>query len=596
MSARIESYGFISNMHGAGLVSRDGSLDWLCVPRFDSDACMCALLGREEHGYWQIHPGVAIRRTARRYRPGTMILETDWECDGGAVRMTDFMAGEKGRSSVVRLVEGLAGSVPMTMSLVARFGHGQYSPWLRHDGDGILLTTAPDSLRLRTAAPLTTDAHDIGSRFVVDAGRRTAFELTWQSAHLPAPPPLDTSVALEDTERRWVEWSARSTYHGRYKEAVDRSLLTLKALTYAPTGGIVAAPTTSLPETLGGIRNWDYRYCWLRDATLTLYAFTLGGYIEEAEAWRTWFLNAIAGRPDEIQIMYGIDGTRRLTEFDAPWLPGYEDSRPVRIGNAASEQFQLDVPGEVIRALFQAQRLGLPERRAAITLLLQLAQYLQSAWERPDDGIWEMRGGPQHFVHSKMMAWLGFERLARLFEGYTQDDDRARAAVPTLHALARRVHDDVCERGFDRQQQTFTQAYGNGSVDAGLLLMPALGFLPASDPRVQGTIRAIEKRLLRDGFVLRYDTNEAKDGLTDREGAFLACSFWLVDAYAYAGRLEDAESLFERLLALRNDLGLLSEEYDAPTGRLIGNFPQAFSHLALIHSATVLSKMEGLTR
>jgi GH15 family glucan-1,4-alpha-glucosidase len=497
-----------------------------------------------------------VRRVERRYRPGTMILDTDWECDGGVVRVTDFMPiGDEGQTSVVRIVEGLEGAVPVGTSVRARFCYGQSKPWLRKCDGGIDLTVSPDSLLLRTPAQLALDAHDATAVFTVEKGDRVPFELTWHSAFRPPPPPLDIGLALAETERWWTQWSGRSTYRGVHRDAVSRSLITLIAMSYAPTGGIVAAPTASLPEGLGGVRNWDYRYCWLRDATLTLDALMQGGYDEEAKAWRAWFYDAVAGAPDELQIMYGIDGNRRLTEFEAKWLPGYEESRPVRIGNAASEQFQLDVYGEVIHALYQARHRGMPELPATLGTLLELAKFVESSWQLPDDGIWEVRGGRRHFVHSKMMAWVAFDRLVRTLEEFYPHDARAIAELPRLRALRDIVHRDICDHGFDRQQQTFTQSYGSKGVDASLLLMPALGFLPADEPRVQGTIRAVERTLLRDGFVLRYATEEANDGLTGNEGAFLACSFWLVDAYAYSGRQKDAEELFERLLLLRNDLG-----------------------------------------
>jgi GH15 family glucan-1,4-alpha-glucosidase len=596
MASRLEDYGFISDRHGAALVSRDGSLDWLCVPRFDSDACMAGLLGRDEHGCWRIHPGAEVRSVQRRYRPGTMILDTDWHCDGGVVRVTDFMpVGDSERSSVVRIVEGLEGEVPIGTSLKARFGYGRSTPWLRQSDGGVDIVVAPDSLLLRTPVALDLEEHDARTIMTVKKGEWVPFELTWHSAFRPPPPPLDTRQALAETERWWTQWCGRSSYRGDHRDAVSRSLLTLAALSYAPTGGIVAAPTASLPESLGGVRNWDYRYCWLRDATLTLHALMAGGYDEEARAWRAWFYDAVAGAPDELQIMYGIDGDRRLTEFEAKWLPGYEESRPVRIGNAASEQFQLDVYGEVIQALYEARRRGMPELRATLATLLDLAKFLESAWQLPDDGIWEVRGGRRHFVHSKMMAWVAFDRLVRTFEEFYPHEPRASAALPHLRALRDIVHRDICDHGFDRQQGTFTQSYGSKGVDASLLLMPRLGFLPASDPRIQGTIRAVERTLLRDGYVLRYATEEANDGLTGREGAFLACSFWLADAYAYSGRRKDAEALFEQLLAVRTDLGLLSEEYDPAATRLISNFPQAFSHLALIHSACVLSGIGEIT-
>jgi GH15 family glucan-1,4-alpha-glucosidase len=593
MPSLIENYGLIGDLHGSALVSREGSIDWLCVPRFDSDACMAAIVGRDEHGHWMLYPSARVRRTSRRYRPGTMILETDYECDGGAMRLVDFMpfAGPQ-RHSVIRIVEGLEGTVPITLTLVLRFGYGQYKPWITALNGDIELTTAPDAAVLRTPAHLEFDEKDVWGTVSVKKGERVPFVLSWHPSEEPPPPPLDARAALADTERLWTQWSQRSKYTGDYQDAVNQSLVTLKAMIYAPSGGIVAAPTTSLPEAIGGVRNWDYRFCWLRDATLTLDALMVGGYVEEANAWRTWLMRAVAGAPDETQIMYGIRGERRLTEFEIPDLPGYEESRPVRIGNAASDQFQLDVYGEVLQALYEARRLGLPEAAGARAPARKLAQFIESAWQLPDDGIWEVRGGRRHFVHSKMMAWVAVDRFARIIDEFTPPDDELRPSLPRLRALADRIHRDVLEHGFDKKQNAFTQAYNHPALDASVLLMPALGFLPASDPRVQGTIKAIEKNLLRDGFVLRYQTEHTGDGLPGDEGAFLACSFWLVDAYAYSGRRREAEKLFERLLALRNDLGLLSEEYEPRSGRLIGNFPQAFSHLALIHSASVLAGAE----
>jgi GH15 family glucan-1,4-alpha-glucosidase len=596
MASLIENYGLIGDLHGSALVSRDGSVDWLCVPRFDSDACMAGLLGRDEHGHWSIYPSARVRRTTRRYRPGTTILETSYECDGGAVRLVDFMPLERDGHSVIRVVEGIEGTVPVTMSLVARFGYGLAKPWITALNGDLDLTSAPDSLVVRTPTHLEFDDEDVWASFTVRKGERVPFVLTWHPASDPSPKPLDARAALDETERRWKEWSARSTYRGPYRDAVERSLLTLKAMTYGPSGGIVAAPTAALPEEIGGVRNWDYRFCWLRDATLTLEAFMAGGYVEEAQAWRTWLLRAVAGAPEEVQIMYGIEGERRLTEFELPELPGYEESRPVRIGNAASDQFQLDVYGEVLGAIYQARRLGLPEDPMSRRPARRLMRFVQSAWQLPDDGIWEVRGGRRHFVHSKMMAWVAMDRMARIIEEFTGPTDELRPTLPRLRALAERIHRDVCEHGFDTRQKAFTQSYGSAALDASVLLMPAVGFLPASDPRVQGTIAAIEKHLVRDGFVLRYDTGHTKDGLSGSEGAFLACSFWLVDAYAYSGRHREAEALFDKLLALRNDLGLLSEEYEPRSGRLIGNFPQAFSHLALIHSASVLAGTEDVAR
>ena len=592
MASQIENYAFISNLNGSALVSRDGSVDWLCFPRFDSDACMAALLGRDEHGCWYVYPGVPVRRVERRYRPGTLILETDYYCDGGAVRLIDFMPIEPGRHSLVRIVEGLEGSGPVDVSLSVRFGYGAYRPWITKPDDDIEMIAAPNAVVLRTRASLTFDEKDVRGLISITKGDQLSFELTWHPSQAPPPPALNVGAALADTERYWKDWSGRSKYKGNYADAVSQSLIALKGMIYAPSGGIVAAPTAALPEEIGGVRNWDYRYCWLRDATLTLDAFMLGGYVDEAVAWRTWLLNAIAGAPDELQIMYGIEGERRLTEFEATWLPGYEQSSPVRIGNAASEQFQLDVYGEVIQALYEARRLGVAEARFVRSPARRLIDFLETAWQKPDDGIWEVRGGRRHFVHSKMMAWVAIDRTIRITEEFTAPDDKARQLLPRYRSLRDRIHRDVCEHGFDKRQNAFTQAYNSPALDAGVLLMPALGFLPASDPRVQGTIRAIEKNLMHDGFVLRYKPEHTGDGLPGSEGAFLACSFWLVDAYAYSGRRKEAGALFERLLGLRNDLGLLSEEYEPKSGRLIGNFPQAFSHLALVHSASVLTNAE----
>jgi GH15 family glucan-1,4-alpha-glucosidase len=597
MPARIEDYAFIGDMHGSALVSRDGSVDWLCIPRFDSDACMAALLGRDEHGCWVTYPASPVRRVERRYRPGTLILETDYACDGGAVRIIDFMPLGPDRRSLVRIVEGLDGKVAVDAFLVVRFGFGAYHPWITRPDGEIELTVAPDSLVFRSPMKIeVVDDRYLRTAFDLRRGERASFELTWHPSSERPPDPLDAPDALAETEKRSKEWASRSKYHGPYEDAVNRSLIVLKAMIYAPTGGIVAAPTTALPEEIGGVRNWDYRYCWLRDATLTLDGLMLGGYTEEAAAWQAWLLKAVAGAPDETQIMYGIHGERRLTELELPWLPGYADSRPVRIGNAASEQFQLDVYGEVVQMLYEARRLGVPESRYGRSPATTLMDFLETAWQRPDNGIWEMRSEPRHFVHSKMMAWVAFDRMLRLVDELTSRDDPLRSRLRRLRSFRDRIHRDVCEHGFDSRQNTFVQAYNQPQVDAALLLMPALGFLPASDSRVQGTIRAIEQRLLRDGFVTRYEPERSRDGLAGFDRAFLPCSFWLVDAYAYSGRRREAEELFDRLLLLRNDLGLLSEEYDPEAGRLLGNFPQALTHLALIHSASVLADAELTAR
>jgi len=596
VASPIEHYGFLSNLHGSALVSLSGSVDWLCLPRFDSDACMAALLGREEHGHWSLYPGAEVRATRRRYRPGTLILETDYECEGGAVRLVDFMPLAQGRHSLVRIVQGLSGMVPIDFSLCVRFGYGQYKPWTRPSNGDTIMTTAPDTVVLRTKATLQYDEDYLRGVVIAREGKSTTFELSWSASHLPIAEPLDVRAALAETEQQAAEWTDRCRYRGPYREAVSRSLITLKGLTYRPSGGIVAAPTAGLPEEIGGVRNWDYRFCWLRDATLTLDALMKGGYVEEADAWRHWLWKAIAGSPAQAQIMYGVEGEHRLTEFEAQWLPGYEESRPVRFGNAASDQFQLDVYGEVINVLYEAQRLGLNEVPYVRTPAFRLMTFVESMWQRPDDGIWEVRGGRRHFVYSKMMAWVAADRMARMIEEFHPPDDPARGLLPRWRSLADRIHRDICAHGFDRRQNAFTQAYNSPALDATALLMPALGFLPASDDRVKGTIQAVEKNLLHDGFVLRYRTDDGSDGLPGSEGAFLACSFWLVDAYVHSGRRAEAEALFERLLAVRNDLGLLSEEYDPRAGRLVGNFPQAFSHLALIHSAYLLNQDEPKPR
>jgi GH15 family glucan-1,4-alpha-glucosidase len=595
MPSRIEDYALIGDCLTSALVARDGSIDWLCMPRFDSDACMAALLGRDEHGCWTMYPRVPVRKIERRYRPGTLILETDYECDGGKVRFTDFMPFGPKHGSVFRIVEGLEGTVPVFTTVRARFGYGGYRPWITKENGSFRMTTSPHSLALHTPAPMETDddSHDVWGLVTVKKGERVPFELAYNLAHnVDVKPPIDAAEALAETDRNWKEWSGRSKYKGPYADVVNRSLIALKGMIYAPSGGIVAAPTAGLPEQIGGERNWDYRYCWLRDATLTLDGLMLGGYIDEAKEWRRWLMNAVAGAPDEIQIMYGIDGERRLTEFEVPWLPGYEESRPVRIGNAASEQFQLDVYGEVIQALYEARRLGVPELPGVRPSARKLVEFIDASGEKPGNGVGEVRGGRRHFTHSKMMAWVAVDRMTRITEEFTPPNDPVRAILPRLQALRDRIHRNVCEHGFDRKQNAFTQAYNLPALDAGVLLMPALGFLPASDPRVQGTIKAIEKGLMHDGFVLRYKPEHTNDGLSGTEGAFLACSFWLVDAYAYSGRRKEAEALFERLIGLRNDLGLLSEEYEPTSGRLIGNFPQAFSHLALVHSASVLANAE----
>jgi GH15 family glucan-1,4-alpha-glucosidase len=594
MASLIENYGLIGDTESAGLVSREGALDWLCLPRFDSDACFSALLGRDEHGTWVIHPGAKVRSSKRRYRGDTMILETEFACDGGVVRLIDFMPVIPGvRHDLVRIVEGVEGTVPVDVILVGRFGLGSIAPWIRRSDDAVLLTASPDSLCLRTPAKLEVGESRVSCRLDVSAGQRIPFELAWHPCHLPPPEPLDVEAALSATERFWSEWAGRCVYQGPHRDAVLRSLLTLKALTYAPTGGIVAAPTSSLPEEIGGVRNWDYRYCWLRDSALTLDALMLCGYPDEAIAFRRWLLRVAAGDPSKLQIMYGIDGERRLTEIELDWLPGYAESRPARIGNGAWNQFQIDVYGEVLNTLYKARRLGAPPEPGKWPFLLRLLGFLERAWQRPDEGIWEVRGaGHRHFTHSKVMAWVAFDRAVKLADQFGPEIEAVDAAVPHWRALRHRIHRDICENGYDSRQNAFTQSYGTKALDASVLLMPALGFLPPDDPRVLGTIRAIERGLMRDGFLRRYATEVTMDGLPGDEAPFLACSFWLADAYAMTGRPREAEALFERLLSIRNDLGLLAEEYDPRQERQLGNFPQGFSHLTLIHTATVLASPE----
>jgi GH15 family glucan-1,4-alpha-glucosidase len=587
MASKIEDYGLIGNSHTCALVSRRGSIDWLCAPRFDSDACFAALVGYDEHGRWVLQPTVGVRETRQRYRDDTMVLETELVCDGGVARIVDFMPMDS-RCEVVRIVEGLDGEVPIEMLLDVRFGYGASAPLIELTRDGTRFLAGPDALVLRGPLALAENGGRVSALLQVRKGDRIPMQLTWYPSHEQPPAPGDADRALEATEAHWRTWAGRCAYQGRWRDAVVRSLLTLKALTYAPTGGIVAAPTTSLPEEIGGVRNWDYRFCWLRDASLTLDAFMIGGYVDEARAFRDWLLRATAGAPSELQIMYGIDGFRRLTEFDLPWLPGYEGSKPVRVGNAASGQFQLDVYGEVISAIYAAKKLGLSGTAEGWTAAKELTAFMERAWQRPDDGIWEVRGGRRHFTHSKVMAWVAVDRVIRSIRELGFGGDEGRAMLPHLGALAERIHAEVCERGFNPRVGAFTQSYGGAELDASVLVIPHFGFLPASDPRVQGTVAAIERDLVRDGFVLRYGTEHGTDGLPGSEGAFLACSFWLADNYAFAGRLPEAEALFERLLGLRNHLGLLAEEYEPRLGRQIGNFPQAFSHLAVIITAHII--------
>src|ERR1700730_17547511 len=591
MSSRIEDYALIGDCEAAALVGRDGSIDWLCWPRFDSDACFAALLGCEEHGRWRIAPRDAKTRITRRYRGNSLILETRFETSEGAVLLVDFMPFRPETPNIIRLVVGERGHVGIDTELVLRFGYGAIVPGVTRLDDGTLRAIAgPEMVLLRTSVHLVgqniQNMKTVGE-FTVAAGETVPFLLTHADSHLPPPAALDPQSALDETETLWNEWSKKCRPAGHCSNAIVRSLITLKALTYWPTGGIVAAPTTSLPEQLGGVRNCDYRFCWLRDATLTLLGLMNAGYDQEANDWREWLLRAVAGSPEQGQIMYGISGERRLTEWEVPWLPGYENSAPVRIGNAGYRQRQLDVFGEVMDALHQARVNGLAASESGWALQIAFLAHLENIWGDPDEGIWEVRGGRKHFTYSKMMAWVAFDRAVKSAETFGLS-----APLDRWRAVAAQIHSDVVRGGFDHELGSFVQSYGSKQLDASLLLMPSVGFLPPDDWRVQGTVRAIEQRLLVEGLVMRYDTKEMQDGLPPGEGAFLACSFWLVDAYILQKRWRDARVLFDRLLELRNDLGLLSEEYDPRTRRLVGNFPQAFTHVALINSGFNLTRSE----
>jgi GH15 family glucan-1,4-alpha-glucosidase len=588
MPQRIEDYGLIGDTQTAALVGRDGSIDWLCLPHFDAGACFAALLGQPRHGRWLIHPFGDVRATARRYRPETLILETDFKTDSGRVRLIDFMTPRSGEPDLIRIVEGLDGDVHMQMELVIRFDYGSVVPWVRQMDGHISAVAGPDALALWTDVPTRGKDLTTQAEFVVRAGERVPFLLMWHPSNAPAPAPLDTTQALDDTHKWWTDWCQRCTYHGAWREQVLRSLITLKALTFAPTGGIVSAPTTSLPECIGGVRNWDYRFCWLRDATYTLYALMIGGYTEEAAAWRDWLLRAVAGDPSSLHIMYGMRGERRLPELDLPWLPGYEDSRPVRVGNAAATQLQLDVYGEVMDAMHLALRAGLKSDPDAWALQRALIRHLEAAWREPDEGIWEVRGPRRHFTHSKVMAWVAFDRAVKAVERYG-----APGPVDRWRQVRDEVHAEVCRDGFNARRNAFTQYYGSEDLDASLLMIPLVGFLPATDPRVAGTVSAIERELMWNGFVQRYRPQEHVDGLPGGEGAFVACTFWLADNYALQGRHDEALRTFERLLGLRNDLGLFAEEYDPDARRQLGNFPQAFAHVMLINTATNLARDHG---
>ncbi|MBB3998524.1 glycoside hydrolase family 15 protein [Aureimonas pseudogalii] len=586
MHPRIEDYALIGDCETAALVGRDGSIDWLCFPRFDSPALFAALLGTPENGRWRLAPSDETTRSERAYREDTLILETLFRTESGVARLIDFMPPRDGRPNIIRIVEGVEGRVEFDFDLAMRFDYGRTMPWVnRIDAQTLTAVAGPDLMILRTPVEVHgQDMHTRG-RFTVEAGQRLPFALTHQASHLELLAPIDPEADLRDTEAFWREFAGRCPEVDGYTADVKRSLITLKALTYRPTGGIVAAATTSLPEQIGGGRNWDYRYCWLRDATLTLLAFMHLGYYEEAHAWRDWLMRAVAGDPAQMQIMYGVAGERHLLEWEAPWLDGFRGSKPIRVGNAAADQFQIDVYGELADMLAQAQTGGLAPHPRSPAIADAVMPFLEANWREPDEGIWEVRGGRQHFVHSKIMAWVAFDRAANLAADQATTDRWRR--------VADEIHADVCARGFDPELGSFVQAYGSKALDASLLHVALTGFLPPDDPRVVGTVAAVERRLLRDGFVLRYDTGETEDGLHGEEGAFLACSFWLADAYVRLGRIEDAARLFERLRALQNDVGLLAEEYDPKAKEMLGNFPQAFSHVGLIVTALNLSRATG---
>ena len=588
MPSPIEDYALIGDCHTAALVARDGSIDWLCFPRFDGGACFAALLGNEEHGHWMIAPAGDVRRVHRRYRDGTLVLETNYETADGEVTLIDCMPPRSRAPDLVRVVVGRRGQVRMRMQLIIRFDYGSIIPWVSRTDKGIRAVAGPDTLILRAPVDLRNENFRTEAEFTVSEGERVPFVIIWHPSHEPEPEMIDADETIASTDEWWREWSGRCTYDGPWRAAVIRSLITLKALTYAPTGGIVAAPTTSLPEHLGGVRNWDYRYCWVRDATFTLYALLLGGYVEEACAWREWLLRAVAGEPSELNIMYGLAGERRLTEVELSWLPGYRHSAPVRIGNAACEQFQLDVYGELMDAMHLARRGGLEPDENAWWVERALTEFLESAWREPDNGIWEMRGPKRHFTHSKVMAWVAVDRMVKAVERFGLE-----GPVERWRSLRAKIHEEVCRKGFDRERNTFVQYYGGRELDASLLMIPLVGFLPPSDARVKGTLGAIERDLMAEGFVLRYRTKPDVDALPPGEAAFLACSFWLADNLALSGRKEEAQRLFERLLSLCNDVGLLSEGYDPGNKRLLGNFPQALSHLALVNTACNLSRDRG---
>jgi GH15 family glucan-1,4-alpha-glucosidase len=584
----IESYAVIGDCETAALVGLDGSIDWLCWPNFASDACFASLLGTEENGRWLLAPAAEVEKTTRKYRDHTLILETTFEHSDYAVMLIDFMPIRGHNSDIIRIVKGIRGTAPMKMELVLRFNYGSTVPWVTQRDHSLQAIAGPDLVVLRTKAPLTGEGLKTVSEFTVSAGQRFDFVMTYGPSHLGAPRAIEVEPALEETQSFWEKWAAECCYQGPYREVVERSLITLKALTYRPTGGIVAAVTTSVPEQIGGPRNWDYRYCWLRDATFTLLALMNGGYYQEARAWQRWLLRAIAGSPDQVQIMYGIAGQRYLPEREISWLAGYEDSKPVRVGNAASEQLQLDIYGEVMAAFHHAlSRMG-NDTEPSFAMLRGMVEHLETIWQQPDEGIWETRGGRQNFTYSKVMAWVAFDRAIKA-AGLL----RAGAPVERWQQARSQLHQEICSQAWNEKLGSFVQSYGSEHLDASLLLIPMTGFLPPEDPRVQGTLKAIERGLMSGGLVLRYNTEKASDGLPPGEGVFLACSFWMVGALKLQGRDADAKKLFERVLSLANDVGLLSEEYDTNAKRLVGNFPQALSHIALVNAAFALADLDN---
>jgi GH15 family glucan-1,4-alpha-glucosidase len=588
MALKIEDYGLIGDCETAALVGRDGSIDWLCWPEFSSAACFTAILGTRDNGYWRISPEGRNWKSTRRYRAHTLILETLFETAEGAMRVIDFMPIRERHSDVVRIVEGVRGTVTVCMELVLRFDYGRTVPWVTRINDGIRAVAGPGVAVLRSDVKLRGVDLRTEAEFTVSHGERHWFTLTYGNSWEPDPERIDARQALEDTEKFWTQWARKLNYEGRYRDQVERSVIALKAMTFRPTGGLVAAMTTSLPEAIGGPRNWDYRYCWLRDTTFTLLAMTTAGYHEEADAWQEWLLRAVAGSPDQVQIMYGLKGERSLVEWEADWLCGYENSRPVRIGNAAATQVQLDIYGEMLDTFFHALHGNGKRTKQEFRALVLLLDHLEKIWQEPDEGIWETRGGRKQFTYSKMMAWVAFDRAILIARKLGAD-----APVEKWERLRDTIHDQICEKAWNAKKNSFAQYYGSDQLDASLLLMPLVGFLPPTDPRIRGTVEAIEKELMQGGFVLRYDTGKVKDGLPAGEGAFLACSFWMVSCLKAIGREDDARQMFDRLLGLCNDLGLLAEEYDVERKRLVGNFPQAFSHISLVNAAFDLEGKDG---